>query len=149
MDNAQQTLDYTALKFNQLSIMTLVFIGFILNQPLLLAFVALVLIAGTMSSQLALFKLLYRYIIKPAKIMKPHLVEGRPAPHNFAQLLGGIVLGLGFMFLVSGQNILGWSLAWGVIFLAAANFFFGFCAGCFIYYQLGKLGVPGFRPTTQ
>jgi hypothetical protein len=149
MSDTRQTLDYTALKFNQLSIMTLVVLGFILNQPLLLAFVALVLIAGTISNRFALFKLMYRYIIKPAKLMKSHLVEDRPAPHNFAQFLGGIVLGLGFLFLESGENILGWSLAWGVILLAAANFFFGFCAGCFIYYQLGKFGVPGFRPSTQ
>jgi hypothetical protein len=33
--------------------------------------------------------------------------------------------------------------------LAAANLFFGFCAGCFVYYQLGKLGVPGFQIQSQ
>ena len=36
------------------------------------------------------------------------------------------------------------ALAWLVIGLAALNLFVGFCAGCFVYYRLNRLGVPGF-----
>ncbi|MCA9974174.1 MAG: DUF4395 family protein, partial [Anaerolineales bacterium] len=43
-----------------------------------------------------------------------------------------------------GQTIIGWTLAWVVVGLAALNLFLGFCAGCFVYYQLTRLGVPGF-----
>jgi hypothetical protein len=32
-----------------------------------------------------------------------------------------------------------------VVVLAAVNLFLGFCVGCFVYYQLNKLGVPGFE----
>ncbi len=33
---------------------------------------------------------------------------------------------------------------WLVAALAALNLFVGFCAGCFMYYMLARLRVPGF-----
>ena len=140
-----QTLDHSALKFNQIAIITFTLLGFILNQPVLPFFVATVLIAGSINKKLALFKLAYAHIVKPLGFLKPDIVEDSPAPHEFAQLLGGIVMGAGTVFLYNGFILAGWIFAWIVILLAAANLFLGFCAGCFMYYQLGKLGVPGFR----
>jgi hypothetical protein len=46
--------------------------------------------------------------------------------------------------LLAGPPVLGWTLVWLVIVLAGLNLFLGFCAGCFLYYQLNKLSVPGF-----
>jgi hypothetical protein len=149
LDTTKKILDYSALKFNQISIITLTLLGFILNQPLLPLFVAAVLIAGSFNPNFALFKMTYTHIIKPIKLFKPNPVEDIPAPHEFAQLLGGVVLGLGSLILYSGLILLGWIFAWIVIVLAAANLFLGFCAGCFVYYQLRKLGVPGFRIQSQ
>jgi hypothetical protein len=149
LDTTKKILDYSALKFNQISIITLTLLGFILNQPLFPLFVAAVLIAGSFDPNFALFKLTYKHFIKPLKLLKPNPVEDIPAPHEFAQLLGGVVLGLGSLILYSGLILLGWIFAWIVIVLAAANLFLGFCAGCFVYYQLRKLGVPGFRIQSQ
>ena len=145
MDTTRQLLDHSVLKFNQISIISITVLSFILNQPFLSAFVAAVLIAGSLNPKFALFKLTYKHVIKPLKLMKPNPVEDIPAPHEFAQLLGGIVLGAGTLFLYNGFILAGWIFAWIVILLAAANLFLGFCAGCFVYYQLRKLGVPGFR----
>ena len=145
MSTTKQTLDYSALKFNQVAIITFTVLGFILNQPILPALVAVVLIAGSINKKFAMFKLTYANILKPLGFLKPNIVEESPAPHEFAQFLGGTVLALGSIFLYSGLALIGWIFAWIVIILAAANFIFGFCAGCFVYYQLGKLGVPGFR----
>ena len=145
MNTIKQTLDYSALKFNQISIITFTLLGFILNQPIFPAFVAVVLIAGSINKKIALFKLAYSHIIKPSGFLKPNLIEDSAAPHEFAQLLGGIVLSIGSIFLYNSLSLAGWIFTWVVIILAAANLFFGFCAGCFVYYQLGKLGVPGFR----
>ena len=111
-------------------------------------FVAAVLIAGSIYPNAALFKLIYKTVIKPLKLLSPNPVEDIPAPHEFAQLLGGMMLGIGSFFLFSGLIFLGWIFIWIVIVLASANLFFGFCAGCFVYYQLRKLGVPGFRIQT-
>ena len=149
LSTTKQTLDHSALKFNQIAIITFTLLGYILNQPILPAFVAGVLIAGSINKKLALFKLTYAHIVKPLGLLKPDIVEDSPAPHEFAQLLGGIVLGAGTLFLYNGLILAGWIFAWIVILLAAANLFFGFCAGCFVYYQLGKLGVPGFRTQSQ
>jgi hypothetical protein len=37
----------------------------------------------------------------------------------------------------------GWALGWLVVALALANLLFGFCAGCFIFYQLRRLTRGG------
>ena len=56
-----------------------------------------------------------------------------------------IVIPLAVVALWAGLPALGWGLVWLVIALAALNLFLGFCVGCFVYYQLNKLGLPGFR----
>ncbi len=142
-------VDRSALKFNQIAIIVLSLIGYLFNQPILPAFVALVLLVGTARPELALFKQTYARVVKPLELMRPEPVEDIRASHEFAQLLGGAVLLAGTIFLFSGSSHTGWVLAWVVILLAAANLFFGFCAGCFVYFQLGRLGVPGFRPRPE
>jgi DMSO reductase anchor subunit len=51
------------------------------------------------------------------------------------------VLLLASLSLWGGYTVLGWVLAWLVVVLAAVNLFFGFCAGCFAFYQLSRLGL--------
>jgi hypothetical protein len=145
LDATRQMLDHSTLKFNQISIISFTLIGYILNQPIFPSLVAAVLLAGSLNSNFALFKLIYRYVVKPLKLLQPNPVEDIPAPHEFAQLLGGIMLGIGSLLLYTGSILLGWIFVWIVITLAAANLFFGFCVGCFVYYQLRKLGIPGFK----
>jgi hypothetical protein len=144
MTQEQQILDRSALKFNQIGIISLSLLGFILDQPLLPAFVAAVMLAGTLETRLALFKQIYGRVVKPLGLMKPQPVVDIRSPHEFAQLLGGLVLLAASIFLYAGSSLTGWSLTWVVILLAATNLFFGFCTGCFVYYQLRKLGIPGF-----
>lgn len=149
METPTETVDLSALKVNQASIVTLTLLAYIVNVPALATFVALVIIAGTATRDLAPFKQFYRHVLKPAGLLKPNVVEGPSAPHEFAQMLGGIVLAIGSVLLFAGSAFWGWVLAWVVILLAAVNLFFGFCAGCFLYYQFGKLGLPGFRTRTN
>ena len=144
MDTGSQLLDRSALKFNQIGIITFSLAGFILYQPLLPAIVAAVLIGGTIHPRLALFKGLYHHLLRPIGVMNAELADESREPHQFAQLLGGIVLLAGAVFLFAGWPATGWTLTWLVILLAATNLFFGFCAGCFVYYQLRRMEVPGF-----
>ena len=144
-----QTVDQSALKFNQLSIVTFTVLGFIIDEPIIPAIVAAILIAGSINKRLALFKMTYRYILKPLKLLRPRPVAESPAPHEFAQLLGGIFLGIGSILLFGRMEVPGWGLAWLVILLAFMNLVFGFCAGCFVYFQLAKLGMPGFIPQNR
>jgi hypothetical protein len=138
-----QNVDHSALKANQLSIITLSIVAFVLNQPWLVAFVAVVLGIGVALKRPG-FLPVYQSLLKPSGILKPDVLQDNPEPHLFSQGIGFTVLGLGAVALFSGATALGWGLTWLVIALAALNAFGGFCVGCAIYYWLVRLNVPGF-----
>jgi hypothetical protein len=137
-------VDQSALKVNQGFIIAFLLLAFVLDSVWLAAFVGVVMLLGTAVPPLSLFKRIYQHGLKPAGIVKPHVITDNPEPHRFAQGFGGVVLALAVLVLLAGPAILGWALAGLVVVLAALNLFLGFCAGCFLYYQLNKLGVPGF-----
>ena len=68
MDTKGQILDRSALRFNQIAIIALVLIGFIIDQPVLPAFVAVVLVAGSLHPGFALFKVMYQHVLRPLKL---------------------------------------------------------------------------------
>jgi molybdopterin converting factor small subunit len=142
-------VDHSALRTNQVFIIGLLLIGFIIGVKAwwLVAFVSAVMIIGTVIPSAGLFKRIYQHILKPSGLVKPDAIPDNPEPHLFAQGLGGIFTLGSTIALLAGLPILGWTLTWIVIVLAALNLFLGFCAGCFVYYQLNRLGVPGFRAT--
>jgi|WetSurMetagenome_2_1015567.scaffolds.fasta_scaffold03646_6 hypothetical protein len=149
MSGENETVDLNALKFNQILIVAFVAIGFVLDQRAIPALVAAVLIVGASQPRFSFFRLAYKYIALPLKIMSPKIVAEKAAPHRFAQLLGGIVLGTGAAFLYVGSPVPGWSLAWAVVVLASLNVLIGFCAGCFLYFQLSRLKLFGDVPAEK
>jgi hypothetical protein len=141
---SDRRVDHSAIRTNQAFIIGLLILAFVLDSPLLAAFVAAVMLVGTIAPRLALFQAFYRGVLRPSGVVRPHVIEDNPEPHRFAQGFGGVVVALGFLSLLLGAPALGWSLVWLVVALAALNLFLNFCAGCFVYYQLHRLGVPGF-----
>lgn len=137
-------VDQSTLKVNQAFIIALLILAFILNSVWLVVFVAAVMLVGTAVPSLSLFKRVYQHILRPAGLVKPNVITDNPEPHRFAQGFGGVVLVGAIVALFAGAMTLGWALVGLVVILAALNLFLGFCAGCFVYYQLNKLGVPGF-----
>lgn len=135
-------VDHAALRTNQAFIIALSLLAFLLNQPWLALLVAGVMAVGTLLSVPG-FGFIYRRILEPLGLVKPEMLNDNPEPHRFAQGMGASVLLAGTLALFAGLNILGWTLVWLVIALAALNLFAGFCAGCAVYYWLGRLGVPG------
>jgi molybdopterin converting factor small subunit len=142
--DAARKVDHSALRTNQAFIIALLLIAFIANLWPLVAFVSVVMLIGTIWPGAGLFKRIYRHILKPAGIVKPDVIPDNPEPHLFAQGLGGVFTIASTIALLLNLPILGWTLAWLVIALAALNLFLGFCAGCFVYYQLNRRGIPGF-----
>ena len=138
-----QKVDHSALKTNQIIIITLNILAFILDQWWLAAFVALVMGIGS-ALKVPGFGFVYKYILKPQGWMKPDGLEDNPEPHRFAQSLGFLFMAVGSVALFLGSSALGWSLVWLVAVLAALNAFGGFCVGCAVYYWLVRLNVPGF-----
>jgi len=142
---AKRRVDHSALRVNQAFVIGLLILAFVLNSVPTVAFVGLVMLVGTAFPEWGLFKRIYQHILRPAGLVKPDVITDNPEPHRFAQGLGGAFVTLGLLALLAGQPVLGWALAWLVVGLAAANLFLGFCAGCFLYYQFNRRGVPGFR----
>jgi hypothetical protein len=146
-DDTIRRVDHSALRINQALIITLLLAAFITNLWPLVAFVSAVMIVGTIWPGAGLFKRVYRHVLRPLKFVRPDVIADNPEPHLFAQGMGGSFTLVSTLALVGGLDVLGWALAWLVIGLAALNLFLGFCAGCFVYYRLNRLGVPGFRAT--
>ncbi len=142
---ASSVVDHSALKVNQTGIVATVVVAFLGSffSPAFLALIPLlgiVLLLGTFVPQLALFKQLYFKVLKPRGVVQPRPVQDRPEPHNFAQGLGGVFLGIASALLF-GAPILGLALALLVAVLAFVNLAFGYCLGCQIFYQLERRGV--------
>jgi hypothetical protein len=136
---AAASLDRTALRVNQALIITLLALGFVADQPWLVVFVFAVMAVGTAFPKAALFQRFYRDVLRPAGLLRPDLHAEDAAPHRFAQGMGAAVLLVASVALFAGAVVLGWGLAFVVIALAAINLIFGFCAGCFVYFQLQRL----------
>ncbi len=137
-------VDHSALRTNQAFIISLLILAFVLELPLLVAFVTAVMIIGTAFPSLGLFKAIYFLALKPTGILKPAVQVDNPEPHRFAQGVGGVVLLVAVLSFALGIGALGWALSWLVVALAALNLFAGICVGCLLYYQLHRLGVAGF-----
>ena len=145
MSTPTQLVDHSALKVNQTGIVATVLVAFFGSflSPLFLTLIPLlgiVLLLGTFVPRLALFKQVYFQILKPRGIVKPRPVQDRPEPHNFAQGLGGVFLGIASILLVS-VPIVGLALALLVAVLAFVNLAFGYCLGCQIFFQLERRGL--------
>ena len=127
---ATQLVDHSALKVNQIGIITTVLVAFIgsaFYRPLLvlIPLLAIVLLVSTFAPQLALFKQLYFKVLKPRGIVKPRPVQDRPEPHNFAQGMGGVVLAIASVLLIP-LTVAGLALSLLVAVLAFVNVAFGY-----------------------
>ncbi|MBL8130752.1 MAG: DUF4395 domain-containing protein [Anaerolineae bacterium] len=140
---ALRKVDQTGLKVGQALTIALLLLGFILDSPLLVLVVAAAQLAGALDLPLAPYRLFYQNVVKPSGIARPRVIADNPEPHRFAMLLGAIFNGIGFLLLLSGSGA-GWIPVWIVIALANLNFWLNFCAGCWMYYQFNRLGIPGF-----
>ena len=143
MKNPLTDVDHTANKINQVTVIALNIIGFILNQPWVALGTALVMIAGTIIGKPG-FLFVYSRLLKPLGWVKPRVLQDNPEPHRFSQGVGGVLMLMAGISLFMGASNLGWGLVWLVTALAALNAFGGFCVGCFAYYWLARFNFPGF-----
>lgn len=137
-------VDQTGIKVGQATTIILLLLGFVLNSWLLVALVAIAQLLSAFDAPYAPYRLLYQRVIKPLGIVKPNVITDNPEPHRFAQLLGGVMNSVATVLLLVGVPTPAWVLVWIVIALANLNFWLNFCLGCWVYYQLNRLGVPGF-----
>ena len=138
-------VDLNGLKTGQAATIILLILAYVLDSWLLVAFVAIAQLLGALGVSFAPYPLLYQQVVKPSELVKPHVIADNPEPHRFAMLVGAIFNGVATLALLAGVPTLGWVLVAIVVVLANLNFWLNFCAGCWMYYQFNRLGLPGFN----
>ena len=135
-------VDTHLAKFSQASVVLLTGLAFLLNLPIIVPLTALIMALSVLSPSVSLFRLVYTSVAIPLRILKPRIVEDDPAPHRFAQGVGATFLIAATLVLyLTNATAVGWGLDLIVFVLAGINLTVGFCAGCFVYYHLGRIGL--------
>jgi len=129
-------------KFAQASVVILTAVAFLLNQPFIVLATAIIMAWAAIAPDVSPFRLVYRGIVLPLHLWKPRVVEDDPAPHRFAQGVGAaFLIAASIVLLLAQAYTVGWILDLIVFVLAGINLTVGFCAGCYVYYHLGRLGL--------
>ena len=139
---AAPRVDTHLAKFSQGLTVALTGLAFLFNQPILVVITAIFMTMSALVPTASPFLWLYKGFALPLHLLKPRIVEDDPAPHRFAQGIGAAFLIASILVLyLTSASAIGWALDLIVFVLAGINLTVGFCAGCFVYYQLGRLGV--------
>ncbi len=85
-------VDHAALRTNQAVIIGLLIAAYIADAPVVVAAVGLLMLIGAARTRPA-FGWFYSWLRRPGWL-RPDVVSDNPEPHRFAQLLGGVFLGL-------------------------------------------------------
>ncbi len=146
---SQTTVDHAAIKTGQLLSIALMLAALVTGRWQLIAALAAVFLITAIAYPLGPFVLTYRLLLKPLAIVSPDLRVDNLQPHLFGQAVGAASAAVAALALYMGHSYAGWALVWLLIVLTAISFK-GWCIGCFLYYQLNRLGLRGFfakKPT--
>ena len=129
-------------KFSQACTVVLAALAFLFSQPIIVLITAIILALAALAPSISPYRLLYRGVVLPLHLWQPRIVEDDPAPHRFAQGVGAVFLvAASIVLFLTRATAVGWTLDLIVFVLAAINLTIGFCAGCFVYYHLGRFGL--------
>ncbi len=142
-DASERWLDQSELRTQQ-ALGPLVLVGaYVIDDWRLVALHGGFLLLTALHDSLGPYALLYRWVLRPLGVVEPDMRVDNPEPHRFAALFGFSVLAAAAYLLAQGHATAGWMLAWTVAILGGIAFF-GWCAGCFMYYVLHRLGAGRF-----
>lgn len=135
-------VDTHLAKFSQACTVLLTGLAFLLSQPVIALIAAIVLALSAIVPAVSPFRLLYRGIMLPLHLLCPRIVEDDPSPHRFAQGVGAtFLIASALVLFLTKATAVGWTLDLTIFVLSGINLTIGFCAGCFVYYHLGRLGL--------
>ena len=127
-------IDPRGHRFGALFSVVILVVAFLVNQPILVAFVfAALAISAWFGTRYSILGRPWPVIRKVFKIGPPHELESE-FPPRFAQFLGAIALGLATIAFVLGFSTLGWIFAAGVAGLQLTLAATGYCLGCRLYF---------------
>jgi uncharacterized protein DUF4395 len=138
-------LDANNIRTGQFLTVAMVTTAFILNRWELVAFQCGVFILGVISPRaMDMYSWIYKGFLKPLGILKPDMRIDNVEAYRFANMIGLVVSGLATYLIYHVEYaVIGWALVWMMMGLGSLAFI-GWCAGCFMYYMIQKMGVKGF-----
>ena len=136
-------VDHAEIKMGQILTIAISATALALQDPLPLIILGVIfLLSGTVRT-LSPFSIIYRWIINPAGIMQSDYRLDNIQPHKFGQLVGALTVLIALGLMQIGYPLAGWSVVALLIALTVISYA-GWCIGCFMYYQLHRLGIGGF-----
>lgn len=147
----QSTVDHAAIKTGQLLAIATALAAFVLGRWEIIAALAVVFLITALVYTLGPFVLVYRLLLRPLRLVEPDMRGDYLQPHRFGQAVGAATAGAAALAVQAGHSYAGWAIVWVLIVLTAISYK-GWCIGCFLYYQLNRLGLRGFfarKPTDR
>ncbi len=147
----QAMVDHSAIKTGQLLSITTLLTALILDRWELVGILAVIFLITALVNPLGPFILVYRLLLKPLGIVKPDMRVDNLQPHLFGQAVGAASAAIAALAIYTGYTYVGWILVCVLIALTAISFK-GWCIGCFLYYQMNRMGLRGFfahKPTDK
>lgn len=135
-------LDQSEIRTQQVLGPLLLTTAYILDDWRLVAAQCVVFLITALRYEHGPYVLLYRKLLNPLGLVKSDIRADNPEPHRFATIFGLSVLAVAVTLLATGESV-GWLLV-GALAIFGVIAFFGWCAGCFFYYLINRLGAGGF-----
>lgn len=136
-------IDHAEIKLGQIFTMLMSVAAFMFMEPAYLIALGGIFLVTGLYRPLSPFVLIYRYVAKPLGLMRSDYRLDNIQPHAFGQIIGAITVVLAIVLLYLGYDIAGWTVVW-ILFGLTLISYLGWCIGCFLYYQLYRLGLQGF-----
>ncbi len=138
-----QVVDQSELRVHQFFTIIVFLTAFVLHRWELVALQSLIFVLTFLNTRFSPYIALYHYVLRPTGLIRPDLRPDNMAAHRFATMIGLLVSSSAAYLLAAGHASIGWGLVLLITVLAGIAFF-GWCAGCFTYYVLNRLGLKGF-----
>lgn len=139
----QATVDHSAIKTGQLLSIAMLITALVLDRWEIVGILAVIFLITALINPLGPFVLVYRLLLKPIGAVKPDMRIDNLQPHLFGQAVGAVSAAIAAFALYAGYTYAGWILVCVLIVLTAISFK-GWCIGCFLYYQMNRMGLRGF-----
>lgn len=136
-------VDHAEIKLGQILTILIASVALLTQNTILLVALGIIfLISGTVRAA-SPFMLIYRWVIGPYGIMRSDYRLDNIQPHKFGQLVGALTSIIAIGLIQYGAPTAGWIVV-AVLILLTVISYAGWCIGCFLYYQMNRLGIGGF-----
>lgn len=141
--HATTQVDHAEIRMGQILTFVFACTALVLQNTIPLLILSVIfLLSGTVRI-LSPFSLFYRWVINPIGMMKSDYRLDNIQAHKFGQLVGALTVIMALVFMQLGYPMVGWGIVVVLVILTVISYS-GWCIGCFMYYQLNRIGMGGF-----